>query len=456
TGGGSAPRYVSQYCNGSRVPPECSAADGCGGPAGFGVPPGIVDASAPNPVFSLVPSATVDEGNNWINVSWGPLTLTDPSIQGPAPSGGTVGNYGGGLLLGNYSEAADSPTIDAIPITAALPSGVTLPPTDFFGNPRPDAGNASFIDYGAVEFQGTATTVTATLTSISPTSGLRGTVVNVTLTGTNLTGASAVNVSGGAGNGITVSDVGVVSSTTVVATFTISSTAPLATRNVSVVTPVGTTNTVTFTVTSLAPTLSSISPNSGSRGTAVNVTLTGTNLSGTTAVTVSGTGVTVSNIANVSATSVTATFTIANSAGTGNRNVSVTTANGTSNTVPFRVISATVGLSGPASMTTGGTGTKTGTITVTNTATGGNAGPLTMTAAPSIAKTGGTGNGTFSITGGTCTGTTVLPPAGNPGNSCTITVQYSGQTNTNTATGTVTLTDTGAATATQTRTFNAN
>src|SRR4029077_6404219 len=29
---GSDPAAVAQYCNGSRVPPECSAADGCGGP----------------------------------------------------------------------------------------------------------------------------------------------------------------------------------------------------------------------------------------------------------------------------------------------------------------------------------------------------------------------------------------------------------------------------------------
>ena len=78
------PSFASQYCNGSRVPPTCTVADGCGGPSGYGVPPGIVDASAPNPVFSLTPNATVDEGNNWINVSWGPLALSDDSVTGGA------------------------------------------------------------------------------------------------------------------------------------------------------------------------------------------------------------------------------------------------------------------------------------------------------------------------------------------------------------------------------------
>jgi hypothetical protein len=129
------PSVVTPYCNGSRVPPECTVADGCGGPNGFGVPPGIADATVPNPVFSLTPSATVDEGNNWINLSWGPLAQTNPTVVG------TDGNYGGAGPLGNYALAANSPAIDYIPIVD-LPAGVTLPPFDFFGNPRPDASGA--------------------------------------------------------------------------------------------------------------------------------------------------------------------------------------------------------------------------------------------------------------------------------------------------------------------------
>ena len=74
------------------------------------MPPGIVDASAPNPVFSLTPAATVDEGNNWINVSWGPLALSDDSV-----TGGTNGNYGGAALFANYALNAGSPAIDHVP-----------------------------------------------------------------------------------------------------------------------------------------------------------------------------------------------------------------------------------------------------------------------------------------------------------------------------------------------------
>ena len=54
------PALVSQYCNGSRTPPEA-------GGMGYKVPPGISDATVPNPIFNLTPAATVDEGNNWVN-----------------------------------------------------------------------------------------------------------------------------------------------------------------------------------------------------------------------------------------------------------------------------------------------------------------------------------------------------------------------------------------------------
>jgi hypothetical protein len=143
TNSSTAPPVIAQYCNGSRVPPECTAADGCGGPHGFGVPPGIADALTPNPVFSLVPSATVDEGNNWINVSWGPLALTNPSAVG------TTGNYGGGAPLANYALRA---AIDNVPVAQPHPT------TDFFGHSRPETAGDVLFDPGAVEFGATAPT----------------------------------------------------------------------------------------------------------------------------------------------------------------------------------------------------------------------------------------------------------------------------------------------------------
>jgi hypothetical protein len=142
TNSATAPPVVSQYCNGSRVPPECTVANGCGGPKGFGVPPGIADAVTPNPVFSFTPSATVDEGNNWINVSWGPLTLTNPALQSTGT--GSTGNYGGGAPLANYNLTAV--------ITPEIPAAQPHPASDFYGNLRPEPGTTDAFDAGAIEF----------------------------------------------------------------------------------------------------------------------------------------------------------------------------------------------------------------------------------------------------------------------------------------------------------------
>jgi hypothetical protein len=140
------PQVQSQYCNGSRQPPEAcgTTAGGATGGCGWAVPPGIADATVPNPVFNLTPVATVDEGNNWINLRWGPLALTNPTAVGPN------GNYGAGPQLGNYGLASGSPAIDYVPVSSGNP-----PNTDFFGNPRPDPGNPNSFDVGAIEFQST-------------------------------------------------------------------------------------------------------------------------------------------------------------------------------------------------------------------------------------------------------------------------------------------------------------
>ena len=153
----SSSGLVRQYCNGSRVPPEivtvlCSGpnghanAPGCIQPGtvgiGITVPPGITDSTYAGPAFSLTPAATVDEGSNWINMFYGPLSLSNATIAKGAA------NYG--VPLGNYSPQAGSPAVGAIPV------GQPHPATDFFGNPRPDGGNGNQFDIGAVEVQGAA------------------------------------------------------------------------------------------------------------------------------------------------------------------------------------------------------------------------------------------------------------------------------------------------------------
>jgi hypothetical protein len=165
---------VSQYCNGSRVPPEYAS-------GGYQVPPGTNEGTVPVPVFSLLPGATVDEGNNWVNMKWGPLAMTSPM----APNG---------VSLANYAPAAGSTAIDVIP------AGQSHPSTDFFGNARPSPSNPSRFDVGAVEFQdpNASTAVLAVApTSLSFTNMVRGTTSaaqTLTLSNTGGTGATGIAV----------------------------------------------------------------------------------------------------------------------------------------------------------------------------------------------------------------------------------------------------------------------
>ena len=96
-----------------------------------------------------------------------------------------------------------------------------------------------------------------TLTSIAPSSGVQGTAVAVTVTGTLFASGSTIALSG---TGITVSNITVVSSTSITATFTIALNAPAGAQNVTVTTAIGTSGTQPFTVNALPPTVTFTNP----------------------------------------------------------------------------------------------------------------------------------------------------------------------------------------------------
>jgi hypothetical protein len=103
---------------------------------------------------------------------------------------------------------------------------------------------------------------------------------------------------------------------------------------------VGTPNSVAvFGLLSAAslPTLTSLSPSSATQGSAVHVTLTGTNFIAGATVGISGTAVTARNVKVVSGTQITATVNISAAAASGVRQVSVTTTGGPSNSISFAV-----------------------------------------------------------------------------------------------------------------------
>ena len=116
-----------------------------------------------------------------------------------------------------------------------------------------------------------------TVTAISPNSGTTAGGTNVTITGTNFTGATGVTIGGAAATGVTV-----VSATSITATTPAGS---AGTASVVVTTPGGSNaaNTL-FTYQVPAPTVTAISPNSGTTAGGTTVTITGTNFTGATAV----------------------------------------------------------------------------------------------------------------------------------------------------------------------------
>ncbi len=181
-----------------------------------------------------------------------------------------------------------------------------------------------------------------TVTGVSPTSGSTAGGTTVTVTGTGFTGATAVKFGTVAGTGLVVN-----SSTSI----TITSPAESAsTVDVTVTTPGGTSATNPpgdqfMFVAPPVPTVTGVSPTSGSTAGGTTVTVTGTGFTGATAVkfgTVTGTGLVVNSSTSITITSP------AESAST--VNVTVTTPGGTSAvnapadqftfTVPSVVISA--------------------------------------------------------------------------------------------------------------------
>jgi hypothetical protein len=131
----------------------------------------------PNPVFSLTAGATVDEGNNWVSISWGPLALTAPWRT----------NLPVGTPLADYSLTASSPAINFITPANSNQTYQAAPADDFFGNLR-KTNNA--VDAGAIESTATPVAVVNVMPTALTFSAVAGTTtVAQTLTVTNTGGA---------------------------------------------------------------------------------------------------------------------------------------------------------------------------------------------------------------------------------------------------------------------------
>lgn len=162
-----------------------------------------------------------------------------------------------------------------------------------------------------------------TVNSVTPKRGVLGQTLNVTISGRNFTGATAV----GFGAGITVNSFNINSDTQITANITISATATLGARDVTVLNAAGTgTGTGLFTVQPLL--ITAVNPPSGAQGETLSVMITGSKFTGATEVNF-GLGIAVNSFTVNSDTQITANITISSSAALGARDVSVKTAAGT-------------------------------------------------------------------------------------------------------------------------------
>jgi parallel beta-helix repeat protein len=252
---------------------------------------------------------TTDESNDYFNGA-GDQVDTDPGL-GPLQDNG-------GLTF-TCAIGATSPAYDGTDENA--------PWFDQRGVARP---NNVYWDVGAYEYDGAAPSG-PTVTAITPSSGANTGPVSITnLAGTNFVSGATVKLTKSGQTDISGGSVAFVSSTKLTCTFPLTG-AATGTWNVVVTNPDAQSGTLTngFTVTApaAAPTVSAISPDTGTWGQTLSVTITGTNFTGATAVSF-GPGITVT-FTVVSSTQINATITIAVGATIGARNISVTTPQGT-------------------------------------------------------------------------------------------------------------------------------
>ena len=200
------------------------------------------------------------------------VTVVSPSA-GPVAGGTTVTITGTNLTgqtavdFGSTAGTVTADTGTTITVTAPAESAGTVDVTVTTPIGTSATSSADHFTYDGVP----------TVTAVSPNAGPLGGTTGVTITGTNLTGQTAVDF--GASAGTVTADTGT--------TITVNAPAEsAATVDVTVTTPGGTSATSSndhFTYTA-APTVSAVSPNAGPLGGTTGVTITGTNLTGQTAV----------------------------------------------------------------------------------------------------------------------------------------------------------------------------
>jgi hypothetical protein len=223
----------------------------------------------------------------------------------------TTVDFGSGISVNQLT--VNSPTQMTVSISISATASTGLRSVSVTNSP-PGGGT------GTLSNAFTVNNPTPTTTNISPAVGNRLQTLDVTVTGTNfISGVTSVSF----GQNITVNSTTVNSSTQLSVNITISANATTGSRQVTItnVNPGGGSVTISFEVRNPSPTISSVSPSSGSRFQTLSVTVGGTNfISGITSVNF-GNNISVGTVNVNSSTQLTATLTIDSLASVGTRNV---------------------------------------------------------------------------------------------------------------------------------------
>ena len=217
---------------------------------------------------------TLDSAGNVVLAVSGAATGTSPALQVLAESTATY--YGVSMTAGDIYTVAGGPSH----LLATL-SGPTSLLNVGSGNLYFTDGSTSSANLDEFSGAPTGPSLVPTVTSVSPSSGPAAGGTSVTVSGTNLTGATAVNF-GTSNPGTSISGVTATS-------LTVTSPAGTGTVNVTVTTPNGTSainapgDQFTYNAPAL-PTVTSVSPTNGPAAGGTSVTVSGTNLTGATAV----------------------------------------------------------------------------------------------------------------------------------------------------------------------------
>ena len=283
---------------------------------------GVVDVTVTNPTDVITTGTATGAYTYVLNTSTTSVgSAPNPSAQGqsvtftamvsasPVTPTGNVIFKDGATAFGAAALSNGTATFS----TDSLAPGAHTITAFYLGDSNSTASTSSGLTQ-------TVNSAAPTVTAVSPSNGPVAGGRIVTITGTNFTGATAVSFGGSSAIWFNVG-----SATSILA----KSPAGTGTVDVIVTTPDGTSATGAadqFTYLAV-PTVTAVAPNSGPTAGGTNVTITGTNLTGATAVSFGGVAAT--NVNVVSDTSITATSPAGHAAAV---DITVTTAGGTSPT----------------------------------------------------------------------------------------------------------------------------